>query len=309
MSVANLVCNNCNLTFTRVYSYKRHIANGRCVNSNSNLNEDLKGNLACMKCGKSFANKYTLKRHEVTICNHKKQHSSLLGLDGDASVLLGTIISSVINSTKAATNPVYNNDNNQINTYNTINKISNTNNGIINNDNRVLNQQIHINPIGKESLDHLTKENKIHILMQGMNAVPALVKAILEVPENRNIAITDKKNKKVTFVNKDGKVEIGNLTKVLSMYTTDNIDRIDLFLEEYKNELPLHDKTIQRLMNCQGFNSLEDEDADSRHFVSSNSSVFDAYHTLCMEQIKDVININKRKSMTRINGYMDAQLE
>ncbi len=94
------------------------------------------------------------------------------------------------------------------NNANVVNTTNNNNNGTINNnDNRTLNltnnnnsQTINIHPLGQENLDHITKERKIKILCKGVRAVGELYTAILELPENRNVAITDKRNSKVTYV-------------------------------------------------------------------------------------------------------------
>ncbi len=306
-------CKLCSASFTRFYTYKKHVEESHITppepetktkpadTINIQHIQLLDNKFKCDTCNATFSTKYTLKRH----CKKSCKPDIVQILQSLPPESAATLMTTLINSSKNTTNNIDKRkitNNNTNNTDNTNNGTINTNNGTINNDNRVLNQHIHINPIGQESLDHLTKEDKIAILRKGMGAVAALVNAIMEVPENRNIAITDKRNNKVMFVNQDGKVEIGALTKVIAMYTTNNIDRIDEYLGTYYDELPLTDKTIQRLIECIGY-VADDLKADNKCHV--DSSLFDSYHEKCMDQIQDILTVNKKPNVTRLNKYLE----
>jgi hypothetical protein len=189
----------------------------------------------------------------------------------------------------AITNNIENN-----NSTNTLNQTNNTNN-------LTLHQDFHINPIGQEDLSHITKERKLEILRKGVNAVPALYKAIIENPKNWSVGVSDKKNKKVIFRNRDGDIELGDLSKVLNMLSTDGIDRVDLFLEELYKELPLKDKTIQRLLEAQLF-TIPGEEDDQDNSPERNR-IHEEYHTKIEDKINDILTLHKKKMVTRLNKY------
>jgi hypothetical protein len=203
-----------------------------------------------------------------------------------------------------------NNNNTNHGTIHNIDKqtINNTLNQTANNTNNLsLHQDIHINPIGQENLDHITKDRKLAILRKGVNAVPALYKAILENPSNRNAAISNVKQSKATYRNSDGQVEIGDLSKVLSMITTIGIDHIDLFLEELYSELPLKDMTIRRLMEAQLF-TIPGEEDDNDVSSPERTRIHEAYHNTIENKICDILTLHKRKILAGLNKFI-AQIE
>jgi hypothetical protein len=170
-------------------------------------------------------------------------------------------ITELIKATASGTMTGSHNTNSSITnqTDNSTNKTNNQHNGdnITNNNNLLINQDIKINPLGKENLDHITEADKLEFLHLGSGAVPALARAILELPENRNMAICDKKAGKVMFVNRKGKVEIANLDKVINWFTDDNIGRINNYITEYDDKFPPNDKLLQRLKILQGHETID----------------------------------------------------
>jgi uncharacterized protein YeeX (DUF496 family) len=259
------------------------------------------GQVKCDVCGNTFLNKYNLKRHVDNSCNPTPEQL-LKGLKpGPALSILTALVKSgclggITNNTQ--------NNNGILNT--------NTNNGTINNnDNRVLNQVnnlnnpvININPLGQENLDHISEDRRIAILKKGINAVGALYEAILEDPANQNLVVIDKRNKKVLYKNRDGKMTIGDLKKVVNTAATENIDRIDDFLVKYHDKLSRKDKTILRLIQAQGFTFPGEEADDSQD--EADEAMFEEYHTRCEELIIDLLELNKGRISKRLKKYMTS---
>jgi len=150
-------------------------------------------------------------------------------------------------------------------------------------------------------MDHISEDRIISILKKGLGAVPALFEAILENPENMNAYISDKRNKKVTYKNRDGKIAIEDMNRIANMTATDNIDRIDVFLDKYHDKLSKKDKTILRLLDAQGF-VLPGEEPDED--VQTDESEFDKYHTRCEERIIDILELNKGRMSKRLKQYI-----
>ena len=158
-----------------------------------------------------------------------------------------------------------------------------------NNNNALYIREIHINPMGKENLSHLSDVTILQILNQGVNAVPALAKAIMELPENWNIVESDKRNHKATIVNRNGDVEVMDLNKALTMSATDTVDKVDDYYEKFKDELPKQNKSIQRMARAHGLDSNEESEDEI-----PKDETFDAYFKKYMGQIKDTVAVNKK---------------
>jgi len=145
----------------------------------------------------------------------------------------------------------------------------------------------------------ITKEDKLEILKLGAGAVPALARAIIELPENRNIAGYDKKNMKVMFVNRKGKIEIGNMDKVIGWFTEDNIGRVNNYITEYDDEFPPNNRLLNRLKVMQGHETIESDDEEE------HNRIYQSYFTTCNSHIKDAIEVNSRSALQRLKKFRD----
>jgi hypothetical protein len=264
----------------------------------------------CKYCNSDFTTSYSLDRHLKDRCKNKpivitnRQNekyeisSSMFQALFDVFQYNMGIKSCQLDTGKTTNNSgmFQDGDNNSMTVDNHIE--NNTENNITQNNNLYI-REIHINPIGKETVSHISDADILRILGQGTNAVPALAKAIMEQPENCNIVVSDKRNKKATVVNRDGNVEIMELAKALTMCATETVDRVDVFYEKFKDELPKQNKSIQRMARAHGLESDEDEDE-----IPKDES-YDAYFTKYMSQIKDNIDVNKKPIMERINKYKE----
>ncbi len=316
MPTKEFQCKLCPSKYSDFYTYKKHmtakhikpqqakedIAPPKSTKANKSAAKST-GQVKCDVCDKTFLNKYNLKRHVENSCNPTPEQL-LKGLKPSPAL---SILTALIKSGYLSGNT--NNTNNGTQQTNNATQ-QHINNGSINNDNRVLNLNnpvININPIGQENLDHITEERRIAILKKGINAVGALYEAILENDENHNIAVIDKRNKKVLYKNRDSKVSIGDLKKVLNMVARDAIDVIDDFLTKYHDKLSRRDKTILRLIQAQGFVFPDEEDADEE-MTEEDEALFEEYHKRCESLIEDLLNLHKTRIAKRLKQHM-ANLE
>jgi hypothetical protein len=191
-----------------------------------------------------------------------------------------------------------------------INTGGSINNSSIHNGDNIKNETNHnhnynINPLGKENMDHITTERKLRILNKGIGAVPELFRVLMELPENWNLAISDKRSNKAMYMDRDGRILIGDLKKIIQKTVTDNIDRIDCFLDELYKELRLRDKTILRLIEAQGYvPEGEEQDPDARP-VLYNEKLLGKYHERCAEQIKDHMDLHKKTHLPYLKKYLE----
>jgi hypothetical protein len=259
----------------------------------------------CKLCNEQFTTNYSLNRHIKSYCKEIKMNdNSITALNSTVfndmyKLLLETVtINNKLLIEKQNTNNgmAQGGSNNNMTVNNTAND-NHTENNITHNNNLFI-KEIHINPLGSENLSHLTQDAIISILNQGTNAVPALAKAIMDIPENRNIVITDKRNKKATVVNRDGELEIMELRKALTMCTTDNIDRVDSYYESYKDQLPKQNKSLQRMVKAHG---LESDSSDCEKEADDDNPHFDNY----MDKIQNTLELNKKPSLARLNKYKE----
>lgn len=320
MDTGRIQCKLCSSSFARFTIYKKHMekihinpnsvaskqqnedsAPPKSTKANKTATKDSK-QVKCDVCDKTFLNKYNLKRHVDNSCNPTPEQL-LKGLKPSPAL---SILTALIKSGYLGGNT--NNINNGTQQTNNATQ-QQINNGSINNDNRVLNLNnpvININPIGQENLDHIPEERRIAILKKGINAVGALYEAIIENPENHNVAVIDKRNKKVLYKNRDSKVSIGDLKKVLNMVARDAIDVIDDFLTKYHDKLSRRDKTILRLIQAQGFVFPDEEDDEEQS--EEDEALFEEYHKRCESLIEDLLNLHKTRIAKRLKQHM-ANLE
>lgn len=329
--MSSITCKLCGKGFGKLSSYRRHVDLKRCkgprpdgeasesesdISDTSSVTSESE-RVTCMSCNKTFANKYSLQRHSLSACKSSRLKKLLTNPANIA------VLENALELVKSGNQTI--NNGNLTNNYGNLTNNNNTNHGTINNNNidkqtinntlnqtanntnnLTLHQDIHINPIGRENLDHITKDRKLDILRKGVNAVPELWRAIMENPANWNVGISDKKNKKVMFRNRNGDVEIGDLSKVLNMIASEGIDYVDLFLEELYSELPLKDMTIRRLMECQLFTIPGEEDEDINS--PERTRIHEEYHTRIEDKINDILTLHKKKIVSRLHKFI-AQIE
>ncbi len=319
MSGVEFKCSVCKKEFKHFSSYKSHVIKShsrmndyRDEDENSELDakqgKSSKSNTdasVCQYCALSFSTKYTLNRHIKKYCKAKSDISSKTGslplLQATPEIIasIAAIIkaTSVLNGTQ---NGNYNTNSNSNTTNQHNGDVQNIGrDNITNTNNLLINQEIKINPLGKENLDHITEADKLEFLHMGAGAVPALARAILEQPENRNIAICDKKAGKVMFINRKGKVEIANMDRVIGWFTDDNIGRINDYITEYDDQFSPNDRILQRLKILQGHETI-DTDEEEEH-----DDKYEAYYVSCSSQVKDAVELNSRLALKNIKKYRD----
>jgi hypothetical protein len=126
-------------------------------------------------------------------------------------------------------------------------------NNINNNTNNIVNNNLIVNPVGQESIEHIKKERLLEILSSGDNMLKEFCKEIYSVTENLN-AYIDIRTKMITFINKENKLEIETMSRMIQKIVYSHMDRIKSIMRVYRDELPdnavkLFDETIN-IYNC-----------------------------------------------------------
>ena len=307
MESVSYKCAKCSKSYKKIASLKKHILVSHTVTTEpileATISKPKKAKMGrpkiniCMACDKTFSSKYTLERHIHS--NSCKTNKPETGKD-DMLQQLTTVLTKLIDDRHIQNSGTLlsGNNNTMMTDNHTENHITQNNN----NNNALYIREIHINPMGKENLSHISDAAILDILKQGVNAVPALAKAIMEVPENCNIVESDKRNHKATVVNRNGDVEIMDLSKALTMSATDTVDRVDDYYEKFKDELPKQNKSIQKMARAHGLDSdVESEDEAE----IPKDETFDAYFKKYMSKIKDTIDVNKKPIHDRLNKYKE----
>ncbi len=298
-------CKLCGNQFTRTTTYRRHMSTckGIVLETVTSLDNsdtcsekpDTDDDVTCTICHKQFHNKYNLRRHVETVCERNEIKAIL------TNPTAYKLLEKAMEANKSSVNSKGD--------YN-INNSGSINNSSIHNGDNIKNETNHthnylINPLGKENMDHITKERKLSILNKGIGAVPELFRILMELPENWNLAISDKRNGKALYMDRDGRILIDDLKKVIQKVVTDNIDRVDCFLDELYKELRLRDKTILRLIEAQCYvPDGEEYDPDARP-VLYNEKLLGNYHDRCAEQIKDHMDLHKKTHLSYLKKYIE----
>jgi len=134
---------------------------------------------------------------------------------------------------------------NNINIHNTQN-IQNIQNNINNNvqNNNVVQQNINviINPICRENLSHITPERQKYIILQRKKSIKILIDSIYENLDNHNIFISDRKGKKVKYLDDRHGINNGDAEDIIGDIAMAHLGHLDDYIETHKKDVPEHRK-------------------------------------------------------------------
>jgi hypothetical protein len=136
---------------------------------------------------------------------------------------------------------------NNINIHNTqnIQNIQNiqNNNSVVQNNN-VVQQNINviINPICRENLSHITPERQKYIILQRKKSIKALIDSIYENLDNHNIFISDRKGKKVKYLDVRHGINNGDAEDIIGDIAMAHLGHLDDYIETHKKDVPEHRK-------------------------------------------------------------------
>ena len=221
------ICEYCHKILPHSKNYKRHLRT------------------TCHKIPESLKKKI-IKKYEAN-----QNHLNALDVNNISKVNNDKKNNSVINIKKL----IINNDN-TIN--NTLNNNNNVNNNLINNDNTINNtlnnntqnnnvnntnlinmglEKLIINPMGKEDLSKISNSKKKEIINSGKGMFKNMMNAILELPENWNFYILNRKEKIGVFLNMKNELEAEKLNLVLKESVLNYYNMIYDIYTEIENEL------------------------------------------------------------------------
>lgn len=161
-------------------------------------------------------------------------------------------------------------------------------NNIVNN---IINNKLIINPVGEESIEHIDKERILEILGCGDNMLKEFCKDLYGANENLNVYI-DFRCKLITFINKDNKLEIETMNRMLQKMVFIHMDRIKSLKCKYMKDLPpkalkLFEETIN-IYNCV-------INKDNMYDEVNIEKKYDKLNLRLMEDIKTSIMVIKDK--------------
>ena len=130
---------------------------------------------------------------------------------------LNTLENNIINDNSIINNNTTNNNttNNNTNNNNSINTNNNTQNNTIN---QSITNNIKINPMGKEDISKIPYEKKKEIVLSKINMFKNVLNAVLDIPENRNTYILNKREGLAVFLNDKNQLEIDRVKKIIDDY-------------------------------------------------------------------------------------------
>lgn len=181
----DIFCQYCSVGIKHSKNYKSHLRKN-C----DKIPENIKNNLI---------KKYNKNK------NHLNNLEDENNLENEANNI-NSFISTNNNSNYSNNNSITINSNNT--TKNTVNN-NNINNNITNTN------TFHINPMGKEDISKLSYLKKKEIVKSGKGMFKNMMNAVLDLPENMNFYILNRKEKIAVFLNNKKKLEADNMRLVL----------------------------------------------------------------------------------------------
>lgn len=281
-------CPRCGYRTSALRDYKRHIGRQTAckdlLGSNiqwSELDALLKHELSsktrtylCESCGKCFPSSHTKyyhrkKEHGISECDI---HVDAKSTEEVFHSLVDKLQTSKLE--KGLTLNINFNHNEKITTNNNNN---NTNNNVVNNQN----QNLTVCAFGEEKYDYLSKDRLTKYFLgrdTGMVKVAEDLHFHKDHPENKNIKMTNKKLSYMQCMNKDGKWEHKDKTRVLDELINDVKNIID-------NHVFEHGEDIKRRTNSVLYEK-------ALHFLEEVKMAFDENATPTQErQLKELRNL------------------
>ena len=279
-----LKCAACNVTANSVCNFRTHLATKKHIlnverlersqlivdttpiinMNNRSILEDKQETISkytCKCCKKELSSNFNLKRH-IKKCEKAQQlinNNAVNIIDN----LLGGKIDKLLLESKQPINIVINNITNNTNN-NTNTNTNNINNNVIqfqSTDDEYYNfwKGRKVNPVGFENTDMLkNKEIADRIHGGGLNAFVELIKAVYSHAQNHNVALFNRREKLVKYINSSGEIEITTLQKMLDLLVMNNIDVLDNFLDD--KDIPIR-KTYKNIIDKLKF--IHEQDGDN----------------------------------------------
>ena len=243
---ATFPCEYCKKKIHHINNYRRHLRT-TC----HKIPENIK---------KKFIIKYNENKKHINSLE-KNNNNNITKVSNDNNSVIN-IKKLIINNDNTINNTLNNNNvnndntinntlnNNNVNNNNLINNVNNNN--LINNDNTINNTQnnnvnnnlinmglekLIINPMGKEDLSKLSHRKKKQIINSGKGMFKNMMNAILELPENWNFYILNRKEKIGVFLNKKNELEAEKLKLVLKESVLNYHNMIYDIYTDIENEL------------------------------------------------------------------------
>jgi hypothetical protein len=270
--MSNIICPNCQSTFTRQYNLTRHMNRkypckrvGKKVSPNNAKQRQItpsiakyrqevleveneqentlveRHNTACSFCGKNFKKKQYLYKHFRNTCVLIPENKRIF------------YINKYNNNTRHKNKQkqlqiLENNKINNIQNVKNINSHNTTNN--IQNNNIQNNITIKINPFGQEDISSLGKNDIFRLINRAYKMIPDTMKAIhFDIPENRNMYIPNINRPLVKIFN--GEEWVYKSLDFVTQMVSDNIkDNMEKWTEKFDKKLsPIKKKALHEFVS------------------------------------------------------------
>ena len=199
---------------------------------------DQVANFECQYCGTIFKNRTHLYRHI-------NQRCKILKNEKDEKVRLQLIIKEKDETHEREKKELRDyidklidkTANTTINIEKQLNQDNSNNNNNSNNGNNTTNNTISLNNYGQEDISHITDQMKLNYIKLPFTGVQKMIEQVHfnnNKPENKNIAITNKKETGMIKIYKDNKWRYGNRKEIIDELIQINYGRID---DHYEREV------------------------------------------------------------------------
>ena len=220
-------CEYCKKKIPHINNYRRHLRT-TCHKIPENIKKKF---IIKYNENKKHIKSLEKKNNKITKVSNDKKNNSVINIK-----------KLIINNDNTINNTLNNNNvnNNLINNDNTINNTLNNNTQNNNVNNNLINvglEKLIINPMGKEDLSKISNRKKKEIINSGKGMFKNMMNAILELPENWNFYILNRKEKIGVFLNKKNELEAEKLKLVLKESVLNYYNMIYDIYTEIENEL------------------------------------------------------------------------
>jgi hypothetical protein len=318
-------CNICNISTKLRTDYLRHI-NTKKHKNNLIRQEDGKGritpdkdgkrritpdsiscdnSIACKYCNKLINNSKNINYHYINTClvipiNIKnkliEKHNSRKNTKHKIP------ISNTNNNNKCTTITNKNNKNsNNITNTNSHNTTNNTQNNLTIN----VSGMTEMNFVANETIDHLSKEERINLLKSPLRIVELLCQSVYKHKSNQNIYLHNKRKNTFKYLdNNTKKIVIGTKDSIIKGICNQNMYHIESLFADLQNEISAYArKVIKDLLNKY---YIEDEPQFNKFLEREVLNQIDQIGNLSKIRLENIVRVKKNG---RIHYYLKEDEE
>lgn len=262
-------------------------------------------NYDCIYCNTKIKEKKYLRKHLMYACLVIPDNIKNKLIDKHNSRKNTKHKIPISNNTNNKCNAITNKNNNNNITNNNNTNSHNTTNNTQNNLTINVSNMTEMNFVANETIDHLSKEDRINLLKSPLRIVELLCQSIYKHKSNQNIYLHNKRKNTFKYLdNNTKKIVIGTKDSIIKGICNQNMYHIDNLFSDFQSEISAYArKVIKQLLNKY---YIEDEQQFKKFLEKEVLNQIDQIGNLSKLRLENIVRVKKNG---RIYYYLKDDVE